>query len=109
MPVDMFHQKSHDLRRNHEKKIKMEQILLSDECPEIDDEISKETSDLFNSRVLGFQKDYIDEAEDITHSKEKPGNSQSGNETPSVIVPMDFTKVKINDVMLKDREHYFMD
>ena len=39
--------------------------------------------------------------------KEKPGNAQN-LETPKVIEPLDFTKVKVNELMLPDHEHYFM-
>lgn len=53
-------------------------MILSDECDE-EDNFSDKERDLFNSKVLGYQKDYLDTIEDIEHEKqkpkEKPGNS----------------------------------
>lgn len=75
IPADVFHTKSKELRNAYQAKIKIEQVILSDECLDIDEELTKETTELFNSRVLGFSKDYIEETEDMPPNKEKPGNS----------------------------------
>jgi hypothetical protein len=40
--------------------------------------------------------------------KEKPGNAQN-LETPKVVEPLDFIKVKVKDILLPEHEHYFMD
>ena len=53
-------------------------MVMSDECDE-EDNFSDKERDLFNSKVLGYQKDYLDTIEDIelekNKAKEKPGNS----------------------------------
>ena len=84
---------------------------LSDENDE-DEAFSDQERDLFNQKILGYQKDYTDEIVDIEHekqkSKEKPGNSQSV-EAPKVVVPLDMSKLKMADIFKPDREHYLMD
>ena len=61
--------------------------------------------------MLGYEKDYTDETNDVTHegqnTKEKPGNAQNLEE-PRIVNPLDFTKIKMLDILHEDKEHYFM-
>jgi hypothetical protein len=43
-------------------------MVMSDECDE-EDNFSEKERELFNSKVLGYQKDYLDTIEDIEHEK----------------------------------------
>jgi len=43
---------------------------MSDECDE-EDNFSDKERDLFNSKVLGYQKDYMDTMDEIELQKEK--------------------------------------
>lgn len=73
---------------------------MSDECPDEDEDLNAEAAEQFNAKILGFQKDYIDEAEEIQ------ANKKTAKNVPTVL--LDFTKLKINELLQRDKEHYFM-
>jgi hypothetical protein len=68
IPSDLFMAKTKEFRRKHDQVIAAEQMINSDECDE-EDNFSDKERDLFNSKVLGYQKDYLDTIEDIEHEK----------------------------------------
>lgn len=86
-------------------------MVMSDEQPDDDEDLSQEVVDMFNKKILGYKQDYIEETEDMTHEKkgkEKPGNAQN-LETPKIDMPLDFMKIKFSELIHDDKEHFFMD
>jgi len=111
IPASLYMQKSSQLRSQHQQIVDCDQVWLSDEVLANDDMLDPEVTDLFNTKVLGYEKDYTDVQEDVTKEsskKEKPGNSQN-HEVPGVVTPLDFSKIKFSEIFKADREHYFMD
>ena len=79
-------------------------MALSDENDyDPTDNLSDDQIELLNQKILGYKKDYIDEATDVSKVKEKPGNAQN-LETPRIVTPMDFHKVKVSDIFKDNRE-----
>lgn len=78
IPSTLYSAKANELRRKHEEIVSCDQVWLSDEMPE-NENMDSEVTELFNSKVLGYEKDFTDETVDITtekkKNKEKPGNA----------------------------------
>ena len=84
-------------------------MVLSDENDDaMKETLSDDQKELLNQKVLGYKKDYMDQVTEVAKVKEKPGNSQN-LETPRIVTPLEFQKIKIQDIFKDDREHYFMD
>lgn len=113
IPPQMYHVKAREFRRRHQEILDAEFIELSDEGDD-PPEFSQEDVELYNQKLLGYQKDYSDQIEDIQTegkkkpSKEKPGNAQN-QEAPRFVTPLEFTKLKVSELFKEDREHFFMD
>jgi len=79
IPAALFKAKTAEFRKKHEIIVASEQVVLSDEQIEEEDLLSEEVTELFNSKILGYQKDYYDVQGDVTtekkKKKEKPGNA----------------------------------
>ena len=49
----------------------------------------------------------MEEASDVSKVKEKPGNAQN-METPRIVTPIEFHKVKVQEIFKDEREQYVM-
>lgn len=68
IPTDIFRAKTIEFRRQYEEAVDTERMMLSDENDEVEpDTFSDKEKELFNSKILGYSKDYSDEIVDIQH------------------------------------------